>query len=72
MTRIEKIAYILKYQIDLDERSLDDFPEIPYSKEDLDAMNGKELREALQNIFDAEQITENLYNAEVIRHGRSE
>ena len=72
MTKSYMKRYILKYQNDIDERVLEEYPELPYSEEELNEMNYKEMKVAFTDLVKAEDETYKLYDKEVIRHGRSE
>jgi hypothetical protein len=72
MTKAQTIKYILKSQESLDDRVQEEFPDIPYTKEQLHEMSAKEVKEKLEYILLAEAISEAYYEAEYIKHGRSE
>lgn len=72
MTKANMKRYILKHQVDIDERIVEQFAEIPYTKEELDEFNYRQMQDAFNLMLDAEDMSDNLYREEFIKHGRSE
>lgn len=70
MTKLDKIRYILKYQGDIDGRLIDGF--MTYTSKELKDMRVREVTTIFLDLMEAEDIMENIYKAETIRHGRSE
>jgi len=70
MTKLDKIRYILKHQGDIDASLVDDFH--TYTSKELKEMRVREVTTIFLDLMEAEDIMDNIYQAEVIRHGRSE
>ena len=70
MIKADKIRYILKHQKNVDEDLIDDFQ--IYTKIELVAMPAREVTTIFLDLMEAEDIMDNIYQAETIKHGRSE
>ena len=71
MTKKEKIKYILAYQNDIDEMIGEDF-DFPYNKEYLIDADNEEINSIYRSLLEAEELTEDAYQRDYIRHGRAE
>jgi nicotinate-nucleotide pyrophosphorylase len=70
MIKADKIRYILKYQKDIDAELMDNFE--TYTKKELEEMSAREVTTIMLDLMEAEDIMDNIYQTETIRHGRSE
>jgi len=70
MRKLDKIRYILKYQGDIDGSLVDGF--MTYTSKELKELPAREVTTIMLDLMDAEDIMDNIYQAETVRHGRSE
>lgn len=70
MTKTDRIKYILENQKDVDTDLVDDFQ--TYTKTELEEMSASEVKDVYSNLLQAEEIMDDIYESEYIRHGRSE